>query len=102
RRHTRFSRDWSSDVCSSDLLKSSDVLEACHSLIRKEVSFADHDRIFADDINKLRQLISSGRLLDEANQAAEAAGYSLSKTAYDRSEERRVGKEGRSRQVPEH
>src|SRR5690606_25136177 len=83
-------------------LKSSDVLEACHSLIRKEVSFADHDRIFADDINKLRQLISSGRLLDEANQAAEAAGYSLSKTAYDRSEERRVGKEGRSRQVPEH
>jgi len=64
-------------------LKSSDVLEACHSLIRKEVSFADHDRIFADDINKLRQLISSGRLLDEANQAAEAAGYSLSKTAYD-------------------
>src|SRR5690606_40705491 len=25
RRHTRFSRDWSSDVCSSDLMISSDV-----------------------------------------------------------------------------
>src|SRR5690606_39522970 len=26
RRHTRFSRDWSSDVCSSDLLSSADVV----------------------------------------------------------------------------
>src|SRR5690606_41087907 len=28
RRHTRFSRDWSSDVCSSDLLRSGDDVPA--------------------------------------------------------------------------
>src|SRR5690606_18471566 len=28
RRHTRFSRDWSSDVCSSDLLAGTETLEA--------------------------------------------------------------------------
>src|SRR5690606_39775920 len=28
RRHTRFSRDWSSDVCSSDLLDAAEVLVA--------------------------------------------------------------------------
>src|SRR5690606_17444190 len=30
RRHTRFSRDWSSDVCSSDLLKEFDFRDASH------------------------------------------------------------------------
>src|SRR5690606_40151195 len=28
RRHTRFSRDWSSDVCSSDLVYNSDVADS--------------------------------------------------------------------------
>src|SRR5690606_39381294 len=36
RRHTRFSRDWSSDVCSSDLL------ELRHDLVQRGV--ADHDQ----------------------------------------------------------
>src|SRR5690606_40508388 len=48
RRHTRFSRDWSSDVCSSDLLrrgrllladdmglgKTTQAIAACHALFR--------------------------------------------------------------------
>src|SRR5690606_39524246 len=33
RRHTRFSRDWSSDVCSSDLLRTA-TLEACRLRLR--------------------------------------------------------------------
>src|SRR5690606_39403432 len=33
RRHTRFSRDWSSDVCSSDLVMHPREFMACHYLI---------------------------------------------------------------------
>src|SRR5690606_38257767 len=32
RRHTRFSRDWSSDVCSSDLSRTNDVADSHYSL----------------------------------------------------------------------
>lgn len=63
--------------------KSSEVLEACHALVRENVPFADRDRIFANDIKKLQRLISSGRLLDEANQAAEAVGCHLHKPVYE-------------------
>jgi len=63
--------------------RSSDVLEACHALVRVNVPFADRDRIFADDINKLQRLISSGQLLDEANRAAETSGCHLTKPVYD-------------------
>src|SRR5690606_40347316 len=31
RRHTRFSRDWSSDVCSSDLLQTVGILSTAYS-----------------------------------------------------------------------
>ncbi|WP_257669129.1 histidine ammonia-lyase [Parapedobacter tibetensis] len=64
-------------------LKSSEVLEACHTLVRTEVPFADKDRIFAYDIKKLQQLLSSGRFVHEANQAAETYDYHLNKTVYE-------------------
>ncbi|MFC3197889.1 histidine ammonia-lyase [Parapedobacter deserti] len=64
-------------------LKSSEVLEACHALVRTEVPFTDKDRIFAYDIQKLQRLICSGRLVKKANQAAELYDYHLNKTAYD-------------------
>jgi len=41
-------------------LKSTPVIEACHELVRNKVPFIDDDRIFADDINNLHQLITSG------------------------------------------
>ncbi len=64
-------------------LKSSEVLEACHALVRAEVPFTDKDRVFAYDIKKLHQLISSGKLVHEANQATETYDYHLNKTVYD-------------------
>src|SRR5947209_16666664 len=64
RRHTRYWRDWSSDVCSSDLLGGSETLVPWTSPVKHiAMSFA---------------------------------------AAYPRSEERRVGKEGRSRGAPYH
>src|SRR5690606_40191546 len=72
RRHTRFSRDWSSDVCSSDLRYLERFIKAC--------------------------LIS---LLGAVFLAASLAHISfILYVDYFRSEERRVGKECRSRWSP--
>jgi len=51
-------------------LKSTPVIEACHALVREKVDFIDHDRIFADDINRLHHLITSGTLLATADSVA--------------------------------
>jgi histidine ammonia-lyase len=50
--------------------KSTPVIEACHNLVRDHVPFIDHDRIFADDINALHQIITNGSFLATANDAA--------------------------------
>lgn len=64
-------------------LRSSDVLEACHTLVRRHVSFTERDRIFANDINTLQQLISSGKFVHEANKVAETHDYQLNQIAYE-------------------
>jgi len=51
-------------------LKSTPIVEACHSFIREYVPFIQDDRIFATDINQIHQLITSGQLLAIANKAA--------------------------------
>jgi histidine ammonia-lyase len=58
-------------------LKSTPVIEACHALVRENVPFIDHDRIFADDINKLYQLIVNGELLTTINNTAIANNINL-------------------------
>src|SRR5687768_17649707 len=89
RRHTRCSRDWSSDVCSSDL---------------------------ADRVLLLRRERRPGRVVDlhrhvlpavDARLAAHAQEVGVVELGLlaadeDRSEERRVGKECRSGWSPEH
>src|SRR5438445_13617777 len=64
RRHTRYWRDWSSDVCSSDLCR--------------------------------------GRPGTRPSPTSRLAGRRRAWPCTDRSEERRVGKEGRSRRSPKH
>jgi len=51
-------------------LKSTPVIEACHSLIRQHVPFIDHDRVFADDINQIYGLITEGIFLHQARETA--------------------------------
>ena len=51
-------------------LRSTIVVEACHTLVRKNVPHIDDDRIFADDINALHQIITNGLFLTTANQTA--------------------------------
>lgn len=51
-------------------LTSAPIIEACHQLVRHHVPLITEDRIFADDINQLHQLIINGSLLAIAASAA--------------------------------
>lgn len=64
-------------------LKSSPVIEACHELVRSQVTFATEDRVFSKDIQVLQQLISSGKLVEAANTAAHTHDYQLNPKTYE-------------------
>src|SRR5690606_39490710 len=78
RRHTRFSRDWSSDVCSSDLAREL-VISVKNSVT---IDWDKKESVQA----KMRVLIK--RILKK---------YGYPPEKQDRSEERRVGKERKQR-----
>src|SRR3989449_6269654 len=88
RRHTRCSRDWSSDVCSSDLLSEGGRPNSIELLARfgREALELDIGQIRRE--RKRSELGQPRRRLPLARQI--------------RSEERRVGKECRSRWSPYH
>src|SRR5256884_4308493 len=89
RRHTRCSRDWSSDVCSSDL---------CYNA----------GRMLSRNVLYLLSTAARNKRLSyeqsERNRGSYAAAVSpgTKQTQLSRSEERRVGKECRSRWSPYH
>src|SRR5699024_11682050 len=88
RRHTRSKRDWSSDVCSSDLPA---------NLVR-----VDPDgtvAVAATDLNFPNGAVitpDGGTLIVGETTGNRCTAFTL------RSEERRVGKEGRSRRAADH
>src|SRR5207248_6370712 len=96
RRHTRSYGDWSSDVCSSDLL------------IRAAGQFSKTDLRPGHKLPRLRGHLDLLTLFDEERHADFQAGFELSGFGHAaaggiaaharlrRSEERRVGKGGRS------
>src|SRR5258705_916283 len=90
RRHTRCLSDWSSDVCSSDL-------------------FLFGDGVYDGFVSSTRQgaYHSPRHAFDAVRIRSSVAGYAIDAFAYRvdpswRSEERRVGKECRSRWSPYH
>src|SRR5690606_40865374 len=97
-RHTRFSRDWSSDVCSSDL----DDVTAAIRETREEVGLvvrpedvvgrlSDHPSPAGYVATPLVAVLDWPQALEtDPNEVAETF-------TVPRSEERRVGKEGRER-----
>src|SRR5687768_6442022 len=84
RRHTRCSRDWSSDVCSSDLSGGGELERKLSEALGEGYSESRDERV-VDEL-----------ALDEDLRDRRPAGESR------RSEERRVGKECRSRWSPYH
>lgn len=51
-------------------LKSSAILEFAHDYVRKYVSFAEEDRIFANDINQIREIIHDFSFVSQVNSFA--------------------------------
>src|SRR2546429_9668175 len=105
RRHTRCSRDWSSDVCSSDLFDLlaqtqglREFLDAARAALNKNPDDLNATaRVFyyyqqQGKLDAAEQAITSLRLHKEANSAWTAQEL----YTCGRSEERRVGKECRS------
>src|SRR3712207_7071147 len=83
RRHTRYWRDWSSDVCSSDLTPTGAVLRRLSPASREEIMMRKRSLW-------LTLLVAVSLAVTGSALAEHAPGGT-------RSEERRVGKECRSR-----
>jgi len=58
-------------------LKSSALLEFAHDYVREFVSFAEEDRIFADDINKITKIIADFSFVDKVNDFAREKNIAL-------------------------
>src|SRR5690606_39895196 len=97
RRHTRFSRDWSSDVCSSDLMGL-----GYHRESEKRLH-----QVTVDNNGEAPVVSSAGALVDGlhamgAKKVSILTPYMKPLTQLVvRSEERRVGNESRYRRLPE-
>src|SRR5690606_39885533 len=97
RRHTRFSRDWSSDVCSSDL----------HTLDRHTpAGLHGSSHLCGHTSNLIHHLVNGfAGVMGVMSEITDFFCYdrkAASHTTGSRSEERRVGKECRSRWSPHH
>src|SRR2546426_3817399 len=90
RRHTRLQGDWSSDVCSSDLVSEEEWRRW----------LADQQRRAILQQRLIEGLKQKGKLRPIAPSDAEMRAFWESNR--ERSEERRVGKECRSRWSPYH
>jgi len=60
-------------------LKSSQLLEFAHEHVRKYVSFAEEDRIFADDVQKIKEIISDFSFVNTLNAFAAEKKIDLNK-----------------------
>ena len=59
--------------------KSSILLEFAHDYVRRFVGFAEEDRIFADDINKIKSIISDFSFVQRLNEYASGKDIFLNK-----------------------
>jgi histidine ammonia-lyase len=58
-------------------LKSSALLEGAHDFVRNFAGFAEEDRIFADDINSIKNIISDFSFVRKVNELAQSLGINL-------------------------
>src|SRR5690606_41074486 len=96
--HTRFSRDWSSDVCSSDLHQLKIIQRGVPLDQAEKVLIMIHGRGGnAEDITTISSYLQVDEFALLAPQATQNTWYPYSFIApTERSEERRVGKESKS------
>ncbi len=51
-------------------LKSGKAIDACHEFVRKRITFVDHDRVLADDINVAIEMVKNKELVNVVNNIA--------------------------------
>src|SRR5690606_40564118 len=93
-RHTSFSRDWSSDVCSSDLTEA--VLRVLERRVQTQELRVGHAGEPAVGVDAIEPQLAGGQLLDGGDElflAFEPLLHEAERGLLVRSEERRVGKE---------
>src|SRR5699024_11649747 len=90
RRHTRSKRDWSSDVCSSDLVAAERLLVGQGTRLRHALQRVDGLRGAEHHVVAVEVPVDAGAL------AARGVGGLLQQGQAVRSEERRVGRGGGS------
>src|SRR6266487_1277181 len=64
-------------------LKSSEILEFAHEHVRKFVSFAEEDRIFADDVEQIKNIIADFSFVERVNEFAESKNVNLNRGYQD-------------------
>src|SRR5206468_8017756 len=94
RRHTRSDRDWSSDVCSSDLMR---MMKDCIALAER-AGFLAPQAIARADLGSVHGSLGD---VERGHELVRIALDVATKQIPMRSEERRVGKEGRTQLGPE-
>src|SRR3712207_9278210 len=94
RRHTRYWRDWSSDVCSSDLVHGPNRITALPMEV--PVCYQEIAHCLEKSVSKIETAILSALENTPPELYADIVHNGI------RSEERRVGKECRSRWSPYH
>src|SRR5436853_4791100 len=100
RRHTRCLSDWSSDVCSSDLLSMADACD--QALSRAGLNAQDVDLLIPHQANiRIIEATAKHAKLPPERVYVNIDRYgNTSAASIPRSEERRVGKEDRRRGEP--
>src|SRR5690606_39327166 len=92
RRHTRFSRDWSSDVCSSDLDEVGKRMAVV--FIETKTETVTEDDVSVKKTEVIEEVINAATIKEQLGKRFQITGLD---STQERSEERRVGKECRSR-----
>src|SRR5699024_11905452 len=96
RRHTRSKRDWSSDVCSSDLELGFGFKEGLDPM--KIMLPNGYELVLRGRIDRVDRSVENDQLyLRIIDYKSSSRGLDLVEVYYGRSEERRVGKEWRAR-----
>src|SRR5699024_11224810 len=95
RRHTRSKRDWSSDVCSSDLGLALQAIKLVFENLEQSVKVGDFDsREKMHNASTIAGMAFANAFLGISHSMAHKLG-GVFHTVHGRSEERRVGKEWR-------
>src|SRR5690606_40995070 len=97
RRHTRFSRDWSSDVCSSDLM---DPHSENTIMVVSEQGYGKRTHLDDDDGEPVYRITNRGGKGVKTMNVTDKTGKLVAIKSV-RSEERRVGKECGGREEQE-